>query len=77
MKSPGNHFKEHLIRARHDRDAAVVSALRLVALLVEYGNNGVFPLLGGFSLVPDGPFLLYSEFQQFHGKAVRCHCFRV
>ena len=38
---------------RHERDAAVVSALRLIALLVEYGIDHVFPLLWDFSLGPD------------------------
>ena len=37
----------------HERDAVVVSALLLVALLVEYNNEHIFPLLGGFSLAPD------------------------
>ena len=58
----------------------VVSTLRLVALLVEYGKRRLFPLLRDFPLAPDegdgsvklqqdGPVLLKSEFQQFHGKA--------
>ena len=88
-KSPGNQFKDYLTRVRHERDAAVVSALRLVALLMKYGNDRVFPLLlWDFPLAPDegvksmelqqdGPVSLKSEFQQFHGKAVRPHCFRV
>ena len=61
---------------RHERDAAVVSALRLVTLFVEYCNDRVFPLLWDFPLAPDeggesvelqqdGPILLESEFQQF------------
>ena len=75
---------------RHERDAAVVSTLRLAIPLLEYCNDRVFPLLllwdfplapdeGGESveLQQDGPDLLMSEFQQFHGKAVRPHCFRV
>ena len=37
----------------HERNAAVVSALRLVAILVEYGNDRVFQLLWDFSLAPD------------------------
>ena len=60
----------------------VVSALRLVALLVEYGYDLVVRLLWYFPLAPDeggesvdlqqdGPFLLKSEFQQFRGKPVR------
>ena len=70
------------------REAAVVSALRLVALLVEYGNDHVFPLLWNFPLAldeggkpvelqQDGPVLLKSEFQRFRGKAIGPHCFRV
>ena len=58
---------------RHERDAAVVSALRLVTLFVEYCNDRVFPLLWDFPLAPDeggesvelqqdGPILLESEF---------------
>ena len=73
---------------RHERDAAVVSALRLVTLFVEYCNDRVFPLLWDFPLAPDeggesvelqqdGPILLESEFQQFRGKSVRSHCFLV
>ena len=74
----------------HEQDAAVVSALRLVALLVEYGNDRVFPLLWDFPLAPNeggesvelqpgSPVLvlLKCEFQQFLRKAVRPHCFRV
>ena len=72
----------------HERDAAVVSALRLVALLVEYGNDRVFLLLWNFSLAPDegskpmefqqdSPVLLKFKFQQFRGKTIRPHCFRV
>ena len=38
---------------RHERDAAVVSALRLVTLFVEYCNDRVFPLLWDFPLAPD------------------------
>ena len=59
---------------RHERNAAVVSALRLVTLLVEYCNDRIFPLLWDFPLAPDedgkpmelpqdGPVLLKSEFQ--------------
>ena len=66
----------------------VVSTLRLVDLLVEYGNDHVFLLLWDLPLTPDeggesvelqqdGPVLLKSEFQQFRGKPVRPHCFRV
>ena len=73
---------------RHERDAAVVSALRLVTLFVEYCNDRVFLLLWDFPLAPDeggesvelqqdGPILLESEFQQFRGKSVRSHCFLV
>ena len=58
---------------RHERDAAVVSALRLVTLFVEYCNDRVFPLLWDFPLAPDeggesvelqqdGPILLESEY---------------
>ena len=72
-ESPDNYFKESLTRVRHERDAAVVSAIRLVTLLVEYGNDRVFPLLWDFPLTPDeggelvelqqdGPILLKSEF---------------
>ena len=72
----------------HERDAAVVFALRLVAFLVEHGSGRVFPLLRDFPLAPDesgkpmelrqdGPVLLKSEFQQFRGKAIRSHRFRV
>ena len=86
-KSPGNHFKEHITRVWHERDAAIFSALRLVALLVVYSNDRVCPLLWSLSLAPDeggnavvlksdGPVWLRSEFQQSHGKAVRPHCFR-
>ena len=63
-------------------------ACRLLALFVEYGNDHVFPLLWNFPLKPDeggkpmklqqdGPVLLKSEFQQFRGKAIRPHRFRV
>ena len=56
-----------------ERDAAVVSALH-----VENSNDRVVPLLWDFSLAPeesdksaalqeDGPVLLNSDFQQFHG----------
>ena len=76
---------------RHERNAAVVSAFCLVAFFVEYGSDRVFSLLWDFSLAPnapneggesvelqqDAPVLLKSEFQQFHGKAVRPHCFPV
>ena len=66
----------------------MVSGLRLVALLVEYGNDRIFLLLWNFPLAPDkgskpmefqqdGLVLLKFEFQQFHGKAIRPHCFRV
>ena len=59
----------------HERDAAVVSVLHLVALIMEYSNNHVFPLLWDFHLAPgeggkslelqqDGPVLFKSEFQQ-------------
>ena len=51
--SPGNHFKEHLTGMRHERDTAVVSALRILAFIVEYGNYRVFPLLYDVSLAPD------------------------
>ena len=72
----------------HERDAAVVFVLRLVAPLAEYGNDRIFPLLWDFPLAPyeddksmelqqDGPVLLKSELQQFRGKAFRFHRFRV
>ena len=55
---------------------------------MEYCNDRIFPLLWDFSLAPDedgklmelpqdGPVLLKSEFQQFCGKAIRSHRFRV
>ena len=55
---------------------------------MEYGNDRIFPLLWDFPLAPDedgksmelqqdGPVLLKSEFQQFRGKAIRSHRFRV
>ena len=44
-KSTGHHFKEHLTSVWHERDAAVVSALRLIAPLVDYGDGRVLPLL--------------------------------
>ena len=37
----------------HERDAAVVSALRVVTFLVEYGSDRVFPLLRDFPLALD------------------------
>ena len=54
---------------------------------MEYGNE-VFLLLWNFPLAPDegskpmefqqdGPVLLKFDFQQFRGKAIRPHCFRV
>ena len=49
-KPPGDHFKEHHTRVGHERDAAVVSALCVIALLVEYSNDLVLPLLWDFSL---------------------------
>ena len=66
----------------------MVSALRLVALLVEYDNERSFRLLWDFPLAPneggesveleqDGSILLKSDFQQFRGKALWPHCFRV
>ena len=70
----------------HERNAAIVSVLCLVALLGEYGNDRVFSLLWDFPLAPDeggklmelhGPVLLKSEFQQSRGKAIRSCCFRV
>ena len=72
---------------RTERDAAVVCSLHLVALLVEYGNDRIFPLLWDFPFPPDeggkpvelqqnGP-VLKSEFQQFREKAIRPLCFRV
>ena len=73
----------------HERNAAVVSALRLIALLVEYCSDCIFPLLlWDFPLAPDeegkpmelpqdGPVLLKYQFQQFCGKAVWSHRFRV
>ena len=81
-------FLENLTRVRHERDAVVVSALSLVALLVEYVNDRVLALLRNFSLAPDesgksvelqqdGPILPKFTFQQFHGKAVQPHFFRL
>ena len=54
---------------------------RLIALLVEYGNDRVFPLLWDFPLVPDeggkpmelqqdGPVLSKSELHQYRGMAI-------
>ena len=83
-ESPGNHFKENLTCVWNERDAAVDSALRLVALFAENGNDRVFSLLWDFPLAPDegvkpmelqqdGSVLLKSKFQQFRGKAIRPH----
>ena len=55
---------------------------------MEYGSDRTFPLLWDFPLAPDeggkpmelqqdGPVLVKSEFQQFRGKAIRPHSFRV
>ena len=55
---------------------------------MEYGNERVFPLLWDVPFAPDkgdklvefqqdGLVLLKSPFQQFRGKAIRPHCFRV
>ena len=74
FKSPGSPSKKRLTHVGYEeRDAAVVSALH-----VENSNDRVVPLLWDFSLAPDengksaklqedGPALLNSDFQQFHG----------
>ena len=72
----------------HERYTAVVSTLRLVTFLEEYGNDRIFPLLLDFPLAPDecgelvefqqdGPGFLKSKFQWFRGKAGRPDCFCV
>ena len=53
-ESPGNYLKDNLTRVDHERDTAVISALSLVVLLVEYSNNRFCALLlWDLSLAPN------------------------
>ena len=53
LLTPSNHFEGQPTRVGHEQYAAVVFALRLFTLLVEYSNDRVFPLLWDSCLAPD------------------------
>ena len=81
-------LEKDLTRVCHEGNAAVVTALGPVLLLVQNLYHGISPLLRYFPLVPHqldhpvklpehGRVMVYPEFEEFNREFVWSHCFRI